>query len=79
MRKTWTILGALLVTLTFSTAAFAQDEPDTTYDFDDDDVEGSYRSPLGDILVVRPGASHSSLIQPRAHFVPELMKSIETI
>lgn len=79
MRKTLSILGALIFTLTFSTAALAQDEPDTTYEFEDHDVEGGYDSPVGEAIIVRQGAGRTSLIQARAHFVPELLKSIETI
>lgn len=79
MRKTTIILGALLSTLTLTSAAFAQDEPDTTYDFEDQNVEGGYDSPLGSIVMQPRQGRRVSLIRSRAHFVPELMKSIETI
>jgi len=81
MRTTMMTLAALLMSLSMSTAAMAQDEgePDTTYDFEDDDVEGEYRSPLGESIVVRQGAGRVSLVRPRLHFMPELMKSVETI
>lgn len=79
MRKTLNALGALLLTLSLSGAAMAQDAPETTYDFEDDDVEGEYRSPLGTQILVMPGRNRTSLVRPRVHFVPELMKSVETI
>ncbi|MCB9593189.1 MAG: hypothetical protein H6719_10690 [Sandaracinaceae bacterium] len=80
MRTTLMTLAAIL-TLSLSTAAMAQDreDPETTYDFEDDDVQGEYRSPLGESIVVRQGAGRVSLVRPRLHFMPELMKSVETI
>lgn len=85
MPKTLSIAAALGLTLALAAPAAAQDRgeremaPDVNYDFDDDDVEGTYRSPLGESLVVRTGAGHTSLIRPRAHFVPEMLKSVERL
>ncbi|MBX3273597.1 MAG: hypothetical protein KF729_25260 [Sandaracinaceae bacterium] len=81
MKKALTTLGALACALSLTTAAAAQGAtaPDVSYEFEDDNVEGGYRSPLGDIIRVPPRGSRVSLVRPRVHFVPELVKSIETI
>src|SRR5262249_55586180 len=45
--------------------------------FEDDLVEGGVPSPGGDIIVSPAPAIHSSLIEIRQHFVPEMIKSLE--
>ena len=51
----------------------------TVYDFDDDLVEGDLVRPDGDLVDSRGKAKHSSLIKIRLNFVPELLKSVESI
>lgn len=51
----------------------------TTYDFDDDVVEGDLVRPDGEFIDTRKAAKHSSLIKIRADFVPEMLKSAEDI
>ncbi len=82
MRKTLSCLAALTFTLALAGPAAAQDRdlaPDTEYNFEDHDVEGGYRSPLGESIIVREGMGRVTLVRPRLHFVPELLKSVETI
>ena len=81
MKKSLTVLAALACALSLTTGAAAQgtSAPDVSYEFEDDNVEGGYRSPLGDLIRVPPRGSRVTLVRPRVHFVPELMKSIETI
>lgn len=45
------------------------------YDFDDDQVQGDLRRPLGERLAVRTRKARASLVRARMHFVPELVKS----
>lgn len=52
---------------------------ETTYDFEDDVVEGSFIRPEGEYLDARRAARHSSLIRIRESFVPEMLKSAEDI
>lgn len=52
---------------------------ETSYDFDDDVVEGELQRPDGEYIDSRRAAKHSSLIKIRDNFVPELLKSAENI
>ena len=51
----------------------------TTYDFDDDVVEGDMVRPDGEFVDSRKAAKHSSLIKIRENFIPEMLKSAEDI
>lgn len=82
--KTIVTLPALALALALAAPASAQDhgraaEAETTYDFEDDHVDGDYRQPIGERLDVRSRHGRQSLVRPRAHFVPELLVSIERI
>lgn len=82
--KTIVTLPALALALTLAAPASAQDharpaDAETTYDFDDDHVDGDYRRPLGERLNVRSRQGRQSLVRPRSHFVPELLVSVERI
>lgn len=72
------IVGALLAT---SAGAFAQEGGGnaTTYDFEDDLVQGDLVRPDGENLMVRRRGARESLIKIREHFVPELLKSVENL
>lgn len=69
------------------TPALAQDAAEggggepaaTTYDFDDDLVQGDLVRPDGENLMVRRRGARESLIKIREHFVPELLKSVENL
>ena len=51
----------------------------TTYDFDDDLVEGDLQRPDGELVAIKRKAKHSSLIKIREHFIPEMLKSADDI
>jgi hypothetical protein len=51
----------------------------TTYDFDDDLVQGDLVRPDGELLNVRRRGARASLIRIREHFVPEMLKSVENL
>jgi hypothetical protein len=45
--------------------------------FDDDFVEGDRQGPDDEVITEPPPVVHSSLIEIRQHFVPEMVKSLE--
>lgn len=51
----------------------------TVYDFDDDTVEGDMVRPDGELVDTRRGSKHSSLIKIRDNFIPEMLKSVESL
>jgi hypothetical protein len=60
-------------------AAPAGGENTTSYDFEDDLVQGDLVRPDGENLMVRRKGARESLIRIREHFVPELLKSVENL
>jgi hypothetical protein len=82
-------LGAWLVT----SAAFAQGDgvKETPggaeagggegygYEFDDDPLSAGGFGPSDATIKVRPKAARTTLIRPRTHFIPEMLKSVENI
>jgi hypothetical protein len=54
-------------------------ENTTSYDFEDDLVQGDLVRPDGENLMVRRKGARESLIRIREHFVPELLKSVENL
>ncbi|MCA9601024.1 MAG: hypothetical protein R3A78_01325 [Polyangiales bacterium] len=85
------VLGLLVLTgmVAVSSAAFAQGSSTgassstagdtTTYNFDDDLVQGDLVRPDGEILSVRKLGKRSSLIRIREDFIPEMLKSVEDL
>jgi hypothetical protein len=75
--------GSLLVTGSASVAAAQEGGGGggnaTTYDFEDDLVQGDLVRPDGENLMVRRRGARESLIKIREHFVPELLKSVENL
>ncbi len=77
----------LLLSLALSTLlpalASAQDHGTgevTTYDFlDGDTVEGTFQRPEGDRVWGAQRHARHTLIAPRAHYVPEMMRSVENL
>ena len=52
----------------------------TTYDFlDGDTVDGTFQRPEGDRVWGASGHAHRTLIVPRAHYVPEMLRSVENL
>jgi len=66
-------------------AAGGGDEANTTYkaktvyDFEDDTVEGDLQRPDGELVSEQKKAEHSSLIEIRKDFIPEMLKTLEDI
>lgn len=79
------VCGACVLGLPFATfmtgRASAQEGGggQTSYDFEDDLVQGDLVRPDGENLMVRRRGARESLIKIREHFVPELLKSVENL
>ena len=54
-------------------------EEETTYDFEDDFVEGSLVRPDGELVTGQRHGKESSLIRIRADFIPEMVQSVEDL
>jgi hypothetical protein len=72
-------LAALSAVTTSPAAAQDRSGEVTTYEFGDDLVTGDVVSPLGERIGTRRLRRFGSLIRARAHFVPELTKSVENL
>jgi len=77
-----------LSTLALSGAALAQEGSDYatstdkdgyTVKFDDDLLDAPGLDSNAPLLKVRPMAARTTLIRPRTSFVPELLKSVDTL
>src|SRR5262245_21080171 len=51
----------------------------TVYDFEDDMVEGDLQRPDGELVNALKKTEHSSLIEIRKDFIPEMLKSLEDV
>jgi len=51
----------------------------TVYDFEDDMVEGDLQRPDGELIDATQNVKHSSLIEIRKDFIPEMLKSLEDV
>jgi hypothetical protein len=49
------------------------------YEFDDDPLAAGGFGPSDATIKVRPKAARTTLIRPRTHFIPEMLKSVENI
>ena len=78
MRKLFALL-VVMVWVFSAAVALAQDDNATTYDFEDDLVQGDLVRPDGENLMVRRRGARESLIKIREHFIPELLKSVENL
>lgn len=74
-----TLLGLAIAGFSFGSAASAQEGEATTYDFDDDLVQGDLVRPDGELLNARRRGRRASLIRVREHFIPEMLKSVENL
>lgn len=77
-------IAAALLLLTAASAAAqdraAADQAITEHTFEDpDQVEGATTGPHGINVGIRRAYFVGTLIQPRAHFRPELLKSVEDL
>jgi hypothetical protein len=57
----------------------AEDGPSYEVKFEDDLLDGAGFDGTLAIIRIRPNAVKTTLIRPRTHFVPELLKSVEKI
>lgn len=85
------VLAASLGVLGVAGNVFAQAKPaaggddntqykaKTVYDFEDDMVEGDLQRPDGELVNSLKKTEHSSLIEIRKDFIPEMLKSLEDI
>jgi hypothetical protein len=80
-----TLVIALFLSVPLAATAAAQDRPapaatpDASYTFDDHDVDGGRYEHGGSLITWRPQGDRRSLVRPRVHFVPELLKSVERL
>lgn len=81
-----TLVTALFLSASLTTAAAAQDRsapatpaPDVSYTFGDHDVDGGRYTQEGTLVETRGPALRRTLVRPRVHFVPELLKSVERL
>lgn len=56
-----------------------QYERTTTYDFEDDYVEGQLLRPDGELVTGQRHGKESSLIRIRQDFIPEMVQSVEDL
>lgn len=76
------VCGACLFSLSFAASHVRAQEAGggaTSYNFEDDLVQGDLVRPDGENLMVRRRGARESLIKIREHFVPELLKSVENL
>ena len=92
MKRTIAVVALFLLGMTGT--AFAQDpapqaggesgdgvvyEEETTYDFEDDFVEGELVRPDGELIGGQRHGKESRLIQIREDFIPEMVQSVEDL
>ena len=77
--KTLVLVGMLALTATPVMAQKAGGGDATSYDFEDDLVQGDLVRPDGENLMVRRRGARESLIRIREHFINELLKSVENL
>ena len=86
------VVFAILLSLTVSGSAFAQEKAGAKpaagggdskegygYEFSDDPLSAGGFGPQDATIRVRPGPVRTTLIRPRTSFVPEMLKSVETL
>jgi hypothetical protein len=84
MRTITTPFAAFALALALGGTAAAQDRgaataPDTEFTFEDDEVLGGTVGPEESRVQLRGRGPRHSLVRPRLHFVPEMLKSVETL
>ena len=84
MKKTLAVLT--LIASLVPAAALAQDDrrstvdPVTEYTFTDGDrVPGTRQSPWDEIWSSRLRGRRDTLVRPRPHYIPEMLKSVENL
>lgn len=83
-RSLFSVKAALLVLCVAIPEAAAQDRTPTrqenySYTFTDDLLDASNGAASGAMLQVRQLGRRDRLLRPRLHFVPEMLKSVESM
>ena len=73
------VLVGMLATVAMPASAQKAGGDATSYDFEDDLVQGDLVRPDGENLMVRRRGARESLIRIREHFINELLKSVENL
>jgi hypothetical protein len=63
----------------FAADAAGGDKEGYGYEFDDDPLSAGGFGPNDATIKVRPRAARTTLIRPRTSFVPEMLKSVESL
>jgi hypothetical protein len=86
MKKTLPTLAAVAILLTAAGASADEAAVDTSendggygYAFRDDPLQAGVSGASGAVIKLRSQVVRRTLIRPRASFVPEMLKSVETI
>lgn len=87
MKTLWNkaLLCGLVLAASASSSALAQDgggpvyESETEFDFEAEQIDGSVLRPDADLIGGQRSRRQSSLIRIRMDFVPEMVKSVETL
>lgn len=85
MKKLAISLLAFGLVMTAAVSASAQDIKESQgddgygYEFDDDPLAAGGFGPNDSRIRVRRGAERATLIRPRTHFIPELLKSVQNL
>ncbi len=80
MKRIYVVLVTMALAMPAASVSAQDDEAGaTTYDFDDDLVSGDLVRPDGEQLIVRRRGRRGTLIRPREHFIPEMLKSVEDL
>jgi hypothetical protein len=77
----WLLVVPVISLLALAPAPALAEPPEVpiTYDFDDDVVDGALVRPGGEVLHVLQRGKRKTLVRPRTHFVPELLRSTEAL
>jgi hypothetical protein len=77
---TRTLLALTLVLGTLCPALASAQDPARVETFDDADlVTGTLQSPMVDVIASRRLGRRHTLISPRAHYTPEMLRSVENL
>lgn len=86
--RTKTLATAIITAIVLAAGPASADEPAVTtsetdggygYDFRDDPLQAGIAGASGAVIKLRSHVVRRTLIRPRASFVPEMLKSVETI
>jgi hypothetical protein len=72
-------LGAALFVASSASAQEKGGDDGYGYEFDDDPLNAGGFGPNDATIRVRPRAARTTLIRPRTSFVPEMLKSVESL